>query len=492
MPGRCTPPERLTGAGIRRQPAKQRAGLLPEDLAVPILVRRVKKIETAEERIGRKFCRAKDIPAAIDLRLAESKESVSTSAVVAPDPALNMREHAVKHFASTNMHMLRRPSGLRFGPRLAFAEIAIACIGSALVISAIAANQRWLDRHFLPDFFISRTTQVRVETDTRIAAAVTGFALAIVMRRPLARFLSRDPLRTLLLALAVVSSFGVVELALRRSRIRAKEEVPARNEPRRQMDAQIGWLFVPRRSGYQTTAGRRIEYVFDRNGYRVRSADAAVDFERPTIVFSGESMMVGERLSWDETIPAQTGSLMHLQSANVAVSGFANDQAYLRLKAELSRFSHPVAVVTLFSPALFDRNLDDDRPWLDPGLVWHAAENRSRLMTITRRLVRYRSDEAIERGIAATREVLRAGARLARARGAVPLIVVPQFGEEQPREIELRHRILDQSGLRYVWIPLDPAWRVPGDGHPDARGAHAIAVAIANRLLLDLREEVRP
>jgi len=34
----------------------------------------------------------------------------------------------------------------------------------------------------------------------------------------------------------------------------------------------------------------------------------------------------------------------------------------------------------------------------------------------------------IDRGVEVTRDVLRATARLARARGAAPLILVPQFG----------------------------------------------------------------
>lgn len=36
----------------------------------------------------------------------------------------------------------------------------------------------------------------------------------------------------------------------------------------------------------------------------------------------------------------------------------------------------------------------------------------------------------IDRGVEVTRDVLRATARLARARGAAPLILVPQFGPE--------------------------------------------------------------
>jgi hypothetical protein len=136
----------------------------------------------------------------------------------------------------------------------------------------------------------------------------------------------------------------------------------------------------------------------------------------------------------------------------------------------------------LFTPALFDRNLDDDRPHLGSELIWMPPERHWRLAAVARWLVPYRSDEEIERGVAATRSVLRATVNLARARGAVPLILVPQFAPEGPTEQMLRRRILDETRLPYVWVELDPDWRVPGDQHPDARAAHAMAVAVAARL----------
>ncbi len=86
----------------------------------------------------------------------------------------------------------------------------------------------------------------------------------------------------------------------------------------------------------------------------------------------------------------------------------------------------------LFTPGLFDRNMDDDRPHLGPDLVWLPANPRWRLAIIARWLVPYRSDEEIERGVAMTRAVLRATVALARARGAAPLIVVPQFHSGRP------------------------------------------------------------
>ncbi len=362
--------------------------------------------------------------------------------------------------------------------RVAVTEVAIAFLGLSVIACAIAANQAWLDRHFLSDFFIPRETFLRVENGTRIAIAAIGLLLVLPARRALARFLTRDAMRTLFAAIAIVASFGAAEVMLRRTHLRAKEEVPARKEPRRHLDARLGWLFVPSRAGAQTMNGRRTEYTFDRNGYRVRRAGETVDFNAPTIVFTGESMMVGEKLHWDETIPAQTANLLGVQSANIAVSGFATDQAYLRLAQELPRFRRPVAVVMLFAPSLFDRNLDDDRPHLGSHLVWQPAGQRWRLAAIAKRLLRYRTEEDIERGIAVTREVLRATMTLARARGAEPLILVPQFGEEEPRERVLRERIL--RDLPYVLVKLDPSWRILDDGHPDPRAAHAIAAALAS------------
>jgi hypothetical protein len=141
-----------------------------------------------------------------------------------------------------------------------------------------------------------------------------------------------------------------------------------------------------------------------------------------------------------------------------------------------------VAVVSLFMPTLFDRNLDDDRPHLGPGLVWLPGVYQWRLAAIRDIMFPYRSREAIERGISVTREVLRATVDLARARGAEPLIVVPEFMPEDPTEQRLRRRILDEAELPYVRVSLDASWHVPGDSHPDARAAHAMAVAIAARL----------
>jgi hypothetical protein len=142
-----------------------------------------------------------------------------------------------------------------------------------------------------------------------------------------------------------------------------------------------------------------------------------------------------------------------------------------------------VAVVTLFMPSLFGRNLDEDRPHLGPGLVWlPGSAGRSRLTSIAKLIVPYRSDETVERGIIVTREVLRAIADLAHSRGATPLILVPQFGVEAPVELTLRQRVLDDAGFSYVFVEIDAAWRLPWDRHPNPQAAHALAAAVTARL----------
>ena len=146
---------------------------------------------------------------------------------------------------------------------------------------------------------------------------------------------------------------------------------------------------------------------------------------------------------------------------------------------ELPHFPQPMAVVSLFMTSLFGRNLDRDRPHLGPGLVWLPAEEHGRLLSLATLLVPYRSDNTVERGVTVTREVLRATAELARARGATPLIVVPHFG---PEDQALGHRLLDETGLPDLRVEIDATWHLPWDRHPNARAAHAIATAVAARL----------
>jgi len=351
--------------------------------------------------------------------------------------------------------------------------------GLLLIVAAVAATQPWLDRHFLPSFFLPRVWYVRIETLVRVAIAAAG-ALIIFGRSQVARWATRAPVTALLVGAAVALAIAASELALRTVHLRPTEWLVPDEEPRRQPDAQLGWVLAPGRVGRAVVGGRTIDYAIDHHGYRVRRDGEPVDVERPVMVFAGESVMFGEGLAWTESIPAQAGARLDAATANIAVHGYSTDQIYLRLARELPRFRQPLAVVSIFMTELFGRNLDDDRPHLGPGLVWHPAQRAPRLAALAGLLAPYRREQTVEDGIRNTREVLHATVMLAQERHAAPLVVVPQFGREDEIQRALRERIL--ADIPQVVVPLDPDWRLPWDRHPNARAAQAIAAAIAARL----------
>ena len=353
--------------------------------------------------------------------------------------------------------------------------------GIGLILLAIVLTQRWFDSHLLPSFYLMRRWYVFLESSARVALALLGVWLLLVARPRIGRLAAERPSAIVAAAIAAVLAIGAGQLALRWLHP-STQWLLASIEPLRRPDPRLGWTFVPSREGHKTVGGRTIAFAFDAAGYRVRRVNEPVDPARPTMIFSGESVMFGEGLNWDETIPAQVGALMGVQSANLAVHGYATDQSYLRVESELPRFQRPVALVTLFMTALLGRNLDDNRPHLGPGLVWLPAVAHTRLMSLATLIVPYRRETTIERGIAVTGQVLRATAALATSRSATPLIVVPQFNREDEIERALRRRILDDAGLPYVFVEFDDGWRIPGDLHPNAPTARRIAMAIADRL----------
>ena len=71
-------------------------------------------------------------------------------------------------------------------------------------------------------------------------------------------------------------------------------------------DPRLGWTFVPNRTARTPHRRTRRRVCIDPAGYRVRRVDEPVDPERPTILFTGESVMFGEGLTWDESMPARS------------------------------------------------------------------------------------------------------------------------------------------------------------------------------------------
>ena len=362
-----------------------------------------------------------------------------------------------------------------------------AIIGLGLILGALCADRAWFDRHFLPVFFLTRRSQVIGQTGARIVIGALGLVIALAVGPMIARLIAASPRKTLAAgaarsAVALLLALGLSELGLRMAYSRAREEAPPKEEPLRRHDPRLGWVFVPGRVGHAVVAGRAVDYAFDARGARVPDLAHPVDPAKPTILFFGESIITGFGLHWSESVPARVGAALNSQTANLSVFGYADDQTAMRLAAELPRFARPRAVVILFSPGFLFRDFDDDRPHLDDAMVWRPAVGRSRLAALIRFFVPYHSGATLDGKVALVRGELMADARLARAEGAAPLIVVPYFGDEDPTERTLRRRILDSAALPYVVVKLDPAWRIPRDPHPNAQGAAAIAAAIARRL----------
>lgn len=377
--------------------------------------------------------------------------------------------------------------GTRRRRRALAAQLAPGAVGLALLLLSLSMDPAWAERHFLPAWGLSWEVQLRILLGLRLAVAAAGLLALLLLRPWLARACregrSARAVGTIAMCLiAVAAALAVTEGVLRTRTWRSVQE-RWDQEPQRVRDREYGWAFAPDHAGTVRLNGRTVHYATGPFGYRAPRAGAGPDFDRPTIVFAGESIMFGYGLEWPQTVPAQVEAMAGVQAANIAVNAHGSDQIYLRLRRELPRFRRPVAVVIPFMSVLFDRNLDTDRPHLDADLRWHPGSGpRLRLVELARRVTRYRSRAAIREGVAMTRAVLRASLRLAAERGARALVVVPQFLPEQKQERAVRRAVLDEAGIPYLLVPLQPEMRSPGHGHPNPAGARALALAIGAAL----------
>lgn len=364
-------------------------------------------------------------------------------------------------------------------------SIAAAIAGLAFLASGALADQHWIQHHFLPDFSMSpfaRSVRVVAGRTLTAAAAASLFALARLIYRlkpgELCGFLAGAGRITAAVLLALIAS----EVILSTVFWRPFDQLKTGEEPSRHYDARLGWVNDPSRTGLLDIAGRRITYVIDRDSDRVAGTGGEADKSQPVILFTGESIVFGYKLPWEETIPAQVAGFTGVQAVNLAVEAYSDAQAYTRLMARIGEYQRPVAVVSIFMPSIFKKTLDRTRPGLDASLRPVPAERRLRLSILAHWLFPYESSAAITDGVTTARTIIRATAALARSRGAVPLTLVPRQLPESAMEREIRARVLDQAGLPYILVDLPAEWHVPGDPHPDQRGDRAMAEAIVRAL----------
>ena len=252
-------------------------------------------------------------------------------------------------------------------------------------------------------------------------------------------------------------------------------------------DPRLGWSYFPGRTTWVRERDRRVSYAIDADGDRAAAEGDHPDPERPTILVAGESIAFGYGLPYDETFPALVGRALGVQVVNLAVVGYGSDQAHLRVLEALPRFRRPLAVVTLFLPDQLKRNVEPWRPRLgvgpDGALVPVPASRGPRLTRLLQQLP-YHGDEAVR----VTAAILRATAAEARARGAVPLFVVTNYGPACRRDDGEEAWIVDElfvrQALPFVRVDLDPEDWLPGafERHPSLRGTRKIAAAVERAL----------
>jgi hypothetical protein len=228
-------------------------------------------------------------------------------------------------------------------------------------------------------------------------------------------------------------------------------------------------------------------YTTDAEGNRATSVEDKTDHDAPTILFTGESVALGWGVDQAETYPVLVGRALAVQTVNLGVTGLSSDQAYLRLREALSRFTQPVALVTLVLPLQLERNVNDRRSRLAVrgGRLELVAQSWSPLATSPlRKFFPYHSDEAIE----LTRAILRATDELARLRGARALFVLTNFGAPcLPDELGtsgLERTLFSGLGVEHVRVDITPALMIhfPKELHPGPKGHEQIANSIIGAL----------
>lgn len=358
----------------------------------------------------------------------------------------------------------------------------VGAVSMMMLLLAGRMTRNWSERHLLPDILVrSDWLMTVVQAERLVLAAVGLLLLLLIMPRPGRSFAQRGraALRALAIGVAMLLAIPASEFTMQLFSGRMGNSWNFRDEPLRKTDQRLGWTYIPSRSVTDPEfPSRRPLYVIDSHGYRVPPGVKTLDMAAPSILFAGESIMFGKGLDWRETLAGRIQGMSGIQSANLAINSYSAGQTYLRVNSELPKFTRPVALVILFAPTLLVRDLDHNRPWIDQAGQWHPSKRTWYLSRAARALLPYRSPAAIDKAAVIDRQILLRDVTLARANGAEPLVLVPVFQPEQPRERALRKAIFGSGAIPNMIVPLDQNWRLHPDHHPDALAHEVMARAV--------------
>jgi hypothetical protein len=361
----------------------------------------------------------------------------------------------------------------------------VAAAGALLVGTALVADARWFDAHWLELYCAVSPATYAGEWVARAIAAIAGLGLVVAALSVVPRWIGgRDPARlgrsAASIVLAMLLALLTSDAILRRRARRRNDVVDEPTLPPMIIDATGNFAPVPGRTRSVALGPRHVEYAIDSDGNRSASADRVADVRAPSLLFAGESITIGWGVPYEKTYPAIVGAALRLQSINLAVARFSNDQAYLRLRDALDRFERPVAVVTLVIASQVARNVSRqrDRLVLSNGRLELLPASKSWVETSPLLDLFFHSDEAIP----LTRAILLATAEAARVKGARAIFVWTNFGPPciagDRGESPLENALFD--GTPHVRVDITPDEYIvsPGDPHPNEAGHMAIARAL--------------
>ena len=371
-------------------------------------------------------------------------------------------------------------------------ELVVALAGAVVLAWALGMDRHWLELHATPAFCFAGPQQAANARLKRALVFVAGAAVLVVVRPLVGRWAGRHTARALLANLGrLVVAPTVLALLVCEVILRHWPESPfAHYEPDSEVDPRLGWRPIPSHVTEMPVGSRTVRFVIDSDEQRVRSTEEPVDPSRPTIVFTGESVASGFGLPYEETCEAMVADRLHVQTINVAVQAYASDVSFLRLADALPRFPHLLATVTFALPAMIYRNVAPERPHLlfQPDGTWltvprtdHDWLGSSRVWDLAQSAIGFHSAEAARRA----HDVMAATARVSRARGALPLVVVfawtPCLGDGTSAS-SIDQTLFEGLDLPHAHVDIEKDMWDPVTHHPDVRGQAMIADAIVREL----------
>jgi hypothetical protein len=345
-------------------------------------------------------------------------------------------------------------------------------VGLAVLAFAVRASPAFLRQHvFQPGYSAPPGTGAAWVVRAILLAAAALLVLAALRVRSLGA-VARG-------TLAVLLALAAVEIGLRLTAQRLNPIAPL--EARLgQPDARLGWTLLPSRTTeFQVfRSERRVRYAVDAHGDRASAQEFVEDPAAPTLLLTGESIAFGHSLDWSESLPGVLQRELRLQIVDVAVGGYGNDQAFLRLRDALPRFHNLIATATVVVPVQLGRNLQSYRPRLGlttGALVPRPAEAHAlELGSIFANELPLLTEPGFEESLQLTRAILLATAQLGPA-----IFVLIDLGEPPGSTDWLLERLF--KGLRVVRVELRRD-QLFADGHPGAQATAQIARALADEV----------